>query len=335
MKYPIILASTLATSFLAACGGGGGDETAIPAPVATAALTSANQDSAARDASSTAFLPLFGGAQFLTGAQATDESALFKIARAQLDKLPTYLADARSNNVLVGVVKSETHNCRFGGTLTVSASDADNNNVVSAGDSVTITGNNCIESEGTISGSLSFVINNLSGVFGSSTYSAGMTMTFNGLSVANSQYSASMSGSLSLTAVANGVNSSSQTYSAPSLALSTTYAGVARSISVTAYSATATTSPNATYGYLTTFTARGALTSVALSSQTISFNTTTPLAARPNDDYPSSGVMVITGGANSQIKLTALSNTQVRQELDANGDGTFESSKTVNWNTLL
>jgi hypothetical protein len=57
--------------------------------------------------------------------------------------------------------------------------------------------------------------------------------------------------------------------------------------------------------------------------------------ARPSDDYPSSGVMVITGAANSQLKLTALSNTQVRQELDANGDGTYESSTTVNWNTLL
>lgn len=334
MKYPILLALTLSTAFLAACGGGGGDDSAIPAPVATAALNSTNQDSAARDASSTAFLPLFGP-QILTGAQATDGRALFKIARAQMDKLPAYLTDAKSNNALVGAVQSQTQNCTSGGSLTISVSDADNNNVASAGDSVAITANNCVESEGTITGSLGLVINNLSGVFGSNAYSAGITMTLNGFSVANAQYSASMSGSLSLTAIANGLNSNSQTLSSPSLSLSTTFAGVTRSISVTTYSATATTLPNTTYGYLDTFTASGALTSTAQSSMTITFNTTTPFVARPSDNYPSSGVMVITGGANSQLKLTALSDTQVRQELDANGDGIYESSKTVNWNTLL
>jgi hypothetical protein len=334
MKLRTTLALSLASAFLAACGGGGGGVTAITAPVATAALSSTNQDIAAQEASSTAFLPLFG-AQTLTGAQTTDESALFKIARAQLDKLPTYLTEAQSNNALIGAVQSQTYNCTSGGSLSVSVSDADNNGVISAGDSATITGNNCVESGETISGSLGLVINSLSGVYGSTSYSAGITMTFNGLSVASPQYSASMSGSLSLTAVANGVNSLSQTLSTPSLTVSATYAGVTRSRSLTTYSATATRSPNTTYGYLDTYTASGVLTSTALSSQTITFNTTTPFVARPSDDYPSSGVMVITGAANSQLKLTALSNTQVRQELDANGDGTYESSTTVNWNTLL
>ena len=333
MKYPIILTMALSTSFLAACGGGG-SETAIPAPVPTAALNSTNQNLAAQEASSTAFLPLIG-AQTLTGAQTTDERVLFKIARAQLDKLPTYLADAQSNNALIGAVQSQTYQCTSGGSMTVSVSDADNNNVVSAGDSVTIIGNNCVESGETITGSLGLVIDRLSGVYESTSYSAGITMTFNGLSVANSQYSISMNGSLSLTAVANGVHSLSQTLSTPSLTVSATYAGVLRSRTLTTYRATATRSPNVTYGYLDSYTVSGAVTSSSLPGQTITFNTPTPMVARPIDDYPSRGVMVITGGANSQLKLTALSNTQVRQDLDANGDGAYESSTTVNWNTLL
>jgi hypothetical protein len=67
----------------------------------------------------------------------------------------------------------------------------------------------------------------------------------------------------------------------------------------------------------------------------ISFSTTTPLVSRATDQYPSSGVLEITGGGNSRLRMTALSNTQVKQELDANGDGTYEGSSTVNWDTLF
>jgi hypothetical protein len=334
MKFPKLQASLLSTVFLAACGGGGGGDTAITTPAPTPTLNSTNQDIAAQEASSTAFLPLFSSAQTLTGAQTTDERVLFKIARAQLDKLPAYLTDAQSNNALVGAMQSQIMPCTSG-SLTVSISDADNNNLASVGDSVTVTATNCVESGETIMGSLGLVINSLSGVYGSTSYSAGMTMTFNGLSVANSRYSTSMNGTLSLNETVAGISSRSQTFSTPSLTISAAYAGVTRSRSLTSYSATATRSPNATYGYLDSYTVSGAVTSSSLPDQTITFNTTTPVVARPNDDYPSSGVMVITGAANSQLKLTALSNTQVSQELDANGDGIYESNKTVNWNTLL
>lgn len=316
---------------LAACGGGGSQ---TPIVAQTAALTSANQNIAAQDTASASYLPMVG-AQTLTGAQVTDESVLFSLARAQLDKLPTYLAKAKANGTLIGAVQSETMACSFGGTVTASVTDADNNGVVSAGDSVTIAGNNCIEPEGTLTGSLSFAVNNLTGTFGSSSYSASMTMNFNGFSVTSSQFSANANGALTVSITANGMNTGGLTVSATSLSVAGTYAGVTRSRTLSNYSATSTRSPNLTYGYTTSYTMSGTLTSSALSSQAISFTTSTPFVSRPSDYYPSSGVMVITGAANSKVKLTALSATQVKQELDANGDDIYEASTTVAWNTLM
>lgn len=319
-------------SALAACGGGGGGQT--PTVAQTAALNSANQNVAAQDAASTSSMPLLS-AQTLTGAQVTDESVLFSLARAQLDKLPTYLAQAKVNSALTGAVQSQTMACRFGGSLTASVTDADNNGVVSAGDSVTITGNNCIEPEGTLTGSLSFAVNSVIGTFGASSYSGSLTMTFNGFSVTSSQFSANANGALTVSVTANGLNTGSLTVSATSLSVAGTYAGITRSRTLANYSATSTRSPNSTYGYITSYTMSGTLTSSALSSQAISFATSTPFVSRSSDYYPSSGVMVITGAANSKVKLTALSATQVKQELDANGDDIYEASVTVAWNTLM
>lgn len=336
MKFLMVV---LSSSILVACGGGGGGNSSsttppTDAPAATTALNSSNQTVAAQDTTATAFMPMLG-AQQLTGAQTTDESVLFGIARDQLDKLPTYMADAKANNALTGVVQSQTSSCTYGGSLTVSVSDTDNNGVLSAGDSLTIAVNNCVLAAGTTTGSLVFIFNNLSGTFGSSNYSAGVTMTYGNFTVSGSGFSGSINGSLSLALTANGLNTLSETISTPSLTVSGTYGGVTRSRSLTNYSATATRTPDVTYTYLTAYAINGTMTSTALSSQAISFATTTPFVRRYTNNYPSTGVMVLTGASNSKLMITTLSSTQVKQELDANGDGIYESNTTVNWNTLM
>ncbi len=45
--------------------------------------------------------------------------------------------------------------------------------------------------------------------------------------------------------------------------------------------------------------------------------------------------MLISGAANSKLKVTALPGSQVKLELDANGDDVYEGSTTLNWNTLM
>lgn len=329
------VAIALSAITLAACGGGGGGGDANPVvPTPSAALNSSNQTIAAQDSASTAYLPLLG-AQTLTGAQTFDEGVLFNIARKQRDKLPIYLADAKSNSALTGVVQSQTYSCTYGGTVTASVSDTDNNGDVSAGDSVTVTANNCVENEGTLTGSLVFDMNSVTGSFGSSNYSGNLTMTFNGFNVSSSQFSASANGALTLSVTASGVNSVNASVSTPSLSVSGTYAGVTRSRSLTNYSATSTRTPDSTYGYITSYTLNGTLTSSALGSQAISFATTAPFVSFSSDYYPSNGVMIISGAANSKVKVSALSNSQVKLELDANGDDAYEGSTMLDWNTLM
>ena len=51
--------------------------------------------------------------------------------------------------------------------------------------------------------------------------------------------------------------------------------------------------------------------------------------------YPSSGVAVVAGSGGGSVRITALSATEVKFELDANGDGVFETSTTRKWTEVL
>ncbi|PIY28822.1 MAG: hypothetical protein COZ09_07905 [Comamonadaceae bacterium CG_4_10_14_3_um_filter_60_42] len=145
----------------------------------------------------------------------------------------------------------------------------------------------------------------------------------------------SIDGSFALAEVANGYNNLQQTFSTPSLSVSANYAGEARTRTLSGFHATATRTPGVNYSYATSYSLNGAVTSSAMASQTLMFNTITPFVEFSDDLYPSSGVLLITGAANAQLRLTAINSSQVTQELDANGDGSFEGNKTVYWSSLL
>lgn len=59
-----------------------------------------------------------------------------------------------------------------------------------------------------------------------------------------------------------------------------------------------------------------------------------PITKRDSDAYPSAGSVQVRG-RNSTLLLTALPANQVRLDLDADGNGSFESSSTVTWDWLL
>ena len=50
--------------------------------------------------------------------------------------------------------------------------------------------------------------------------------------------------------------------------------------------------------------------------------------------YPSSGQAVVTGAGGSKVRVTANSATSVTVSLDANGDGTYETSVNKPWSEL-
>jgi hypothetical protein len=73
----------------------------------------------------------------------------------------------------------------------------------------------------------------------------------------------------------------------------------------------------------------------------VSISTTTPLRIYYDDDYPSEGVLVVTGntgigGGSTMARLTALSSTTYQVEADTNGDGICDDwySGVLNWSDL-
>lgn len=316
---------------LVACGGGsgGGD------PIAQGTfLTSANQAAAAQEVVSTAFLPI-SGAQTLVGTQTVDEAVGFHLAFAELFKLPAYFSRARSGATLAGALITESYPCDVSGTLTVTANVANAAGGISAGDSAQITSNNCVMREGAISGSLGFTFGAVTGEFGSDVYSATVAMTYTNFTVSTGQFSGGVNGGLNLSVVANGLNSSTATMTAASMSMTGNYGGTARTRTVTNYIATVAKSPSNEYVYTTTTSVSGGVVSSVLGPQAITFTTVTPFVTRGMDLYPATGSTVISGSGNSKLRITALSNSQVQQELDANGDGTYESSTSVLWSSLI
>jgi len=52
------------------------------------------------------------------------------------------------------------------------------------------------------------------------------------------------------------------------------------------------------------------------------------------DERPTSGTVLITG-YQSKLRMTVVNTTTVRLELDANNDGTYESTRDIPWSELL
>jgi hypothetical protein len=67
----------------------------------------------------------------------------------------------------------------------------------------------------------------------------------------------------------------------------------------------------------------------------VTVTTLVPLTALSGDDYASAGVVKIVGASGSTVLATVIDDTQVQLRLDANGDGTYESTTDVPWATLL
>lgn len=95
------------------------------------------------------------------------------------------------------------------------------------------------------------------------------------------------------------------------------------------YSITVTYS-NITNNY--TIAATGTVSDAALNG-TMSFSSSTVLAGNFNNnpDNPTSGVLLVTGANNSKLRVTALDNTNVQLAVDADGDGTYETTSTTTW----
>ncbi len=334
-KTAIVLATAV---MLSACGGGGGGSGGTAAGPA-APISAANQDVVAQDSVSASFQLFDSAARSpLAGAAVTpDESALTQLAWAEMAKLPTYLANAPK--VMAAGVASVSVNCANGGSIVVTANDADNSgNGVTAGDSVSIAFNSCVTGTQTANGTLGFVVTSMNGVFGTYPYSGQLTMSFGNLTLSGNGYSLGATGNVTLSTEVTALNTMNESISAPAFTVSATYAGVTRSRSLSGYAVTHTREPDGASTYLDSYYGTGTVTgSNTLATVTVSFSTPvgTKFIRRAADRYPYAGQMTLTGMNNSKLRITAVDNLNATLEVDANGDDAYESSKSVLWSTLV
>ena len=78
------------------------------------------------------------------------------------------------------------------------------------------------------------------------------------------------------------------------------------------------------------YTYNGTLDSSHTLGGSVSFNTTTRFEGY-GSDYPHKGVMLISGANNTSVTLKVIDNSQVTLDIDADGDGTAETTLTKSW----
>jgi hypothetical protein len=325
--------SILGSLMLAACGGGGGggsDGGGDNAQTATTplVLTAVNYESVSQSA--------LEGTDGLSALSASSSSVFTAVeletAPAWMPALVSQVKKIKSwsvNNtaILSGVQTTVSDACTYGGSMNISFNDANNNDELDAGESMSISFSNCVVSNTErINGSMSFLVNSISDGY----YSAvDFSMNLNNFSVVSGNTTSFATGDMRLrmqeyatyTNYSIGINS---------LTSSATVSGATKSYSMSGFSMTlkdaVTANDEQTYS--------GTLAMSRFNNQSVVISTTSPWLISNGASFPYSGQMILTGQSGSKIRISALSSSNARLEFDAAADGVYEESKVVTWASL-
>ena len=334
MHKALLLAA--ATVVLSACGGGsdgGAPVSAVtPAPVATQiALTAANYVAVSQETlSSSSFVTT--AASLATGAQVSDSEILIRFGQDQLPKLSRWFANAPVQ--AVGAVQTQTESCPGGGSLSISKSDLNGNLKFDAGDAATLIATNCMFEGQSLDGKLVLSVNSVTGVVNAPPFSLSVNLGFENLAAQSSTGRTVGNGSMVVALTARALNNQSVSISTQSFSLSATYGGVASTKALTNYLTSQSFSP-AGSGFTSTTSSSGTLSSSAFELKSITVATPTPFVRSSTQAYPASGQLLIASAASSKVRITAISSTMLRIELDADGNDVYETSTTKLWSEML
>lgn len=330
-----LLAATLILNLtLAACGGGGGGDSgaAVLAPAAALALTNANYNVAAQESVSSVSY-ILDSTSVATGAQVASDAALMQAVRQQVALLGQRLAKAPK--VAVGVTQTTTEACQGGGSMTATANDLNGNENADPGDSISIVASNCVVAPGvTISGGFAASFTATTGNFGTVPYSATLSVTLQNFVAVTPAGRSTGNGRMDMAVSETGVNQGTVTVTVASLSTDSTFGNLTSTRTLTDFTARSVITPSGT-GTSTSSTVSGTLTSTGLGSRSVTIATVAPLVQASIAQYPSSGQLIATGSAGSKVRLTVLNVSNVQLELDADGNGSYETSSTVAWSSLL
>lgn len=332
MKSSLItVVTTSVLAFLTACGGGGASGDAPSQPGATkVAISSANQDKVVR-ASVNAGMAVSLTQNSTGGATTAGVASRAHALSTVLQRAVAASQDKRKNiasaSAHPAAAMSDTQACGVSGTLTITLDDRDGNSILSNGDVITASFAQCKDSAtSSVDGALSIT---LTGTPTDTHFTA--SASFQNVAVDDNGVQSTIAGNVTV--------SETDMASVIETTLSVGSGGLTASTSSASYNDAVTFAAGfvikideSASGTLSV-TMAGTMTAQSVGGA-ITISTPQPLVQTSSDDYPSSGQVVITGAAGSALRATVVPNAQVKLDLDANGDGAYESTATVAWTTL-
>lgn len=326
-----VLVSCTMLAALAACGGGGGDSSSNPAGNKVT-ITSANQDQVVR-ASVNAGLSVSMAQGRAGGASPAGVADRAHALGAVLERAMTAAQGSRKGIASVAVhpsaSASNTEPCSVGGTLTVTVDDHDGNNALSAGDVISVSFAQCKDSAtSSMNGAISIT---LTGTPTATQFAA--NASFQNVVVVEDGVTSTIAGDVTV-AENDTTLDTVTTLNVGSGGLTASTASSGYNDSVSFASGFVIRTDEATSGASTSVSLSGTMSAQSLGGS-ITISTPQALVQLSTDNYPSAGQVIVTGATGSAVRATVLDNAQVRVELDANGDGTYESTATVAWTTLI
>lgn len=318
---------------LVACGGGGGggDDT----PPGSVDVTAANQDQLARAAAvATQGGFAIGPDLGLSGPLGAGRSGA--LAAPLVRALQRQAGPDQRALALIGPFIEA---CQLSGTLSTSLDDRDDSGAASVGDRLTVVFDNCQDmTDEAVDGTFDAVLTEVrlapSLSFSASVTLAGLRVTLPGArsGVYSGDFTLSMN-ETSATVLTTQVRVGSQLAAQVSTPRFTDTVTLMAGHTLTLVLDTAALPPGGTEPGLMTTTSQGSVASAAAGGH-VSLRSLQPIQQYSQDSAPHSGQIDL-AGRNGSLQLTALATGQVRIDLDADGNGVFEQTRTVDWDWLF
>lgn len=338
------------TGMMTGCGGGGGDSggSAVVVPTTPVAVTAANQDAVSRTAAAAAqggfanaAVPLSAGpgraralAAGSAGASSRPLTAVFTPLVTRALRSPAVMGRA----AISAVIDLGSEACLVSGTSRTTLDDRDNSGAATVGDVVSVSFSNCVDVQGeVINGSLSIALTQLA-TSPALSFVANATITGLGFSAGSDSvvYDGDMALSyVETTATVTTVNATIGNQLVVRIAnptFSDTIAMLA-GYRITTVSDSTVLPPAGTLPGRSTTTTSGQVASVAAGGK-VTVSTLAPVVQYDALDVPSSGQLRAVGTTGSAT-LTVVTGGQVRIDLDTDGNGSIDETKTVDWNYLF
>lgn len=306
---------------LAACGGGGGDDGPdIPPEAARVVITDANAPRVSIEAIQGVQLNSDSG-----GITASDSSATAAAQRAvRMSVARTLGRSAALQARPLATIQAVTEACSDGGSTVIDGT------LAQAGDSVTLTFNNCTEDGVTLNGSLRFTLVSVNDT--GTAFTVDVVLT--NLRATTGNVVERLDGSMRMSLDDSNPAQNTVTLSTPFIATERVVAGEVRASRSLRELTMQEVLDKATLDLTTTsaFVASGSFPE--LGDVSFRVQTVQALITPAQEVHPTSGVLRVTGANNTSALLTIGPDT-VEIDVDNNGDGTVDTTLFLTWDEIL